>query len=121
MSTVLTFATRSAMSANTRGRDRHPSFPEREAPRSSQACTNPPKKSEVSVLREPSANVNGRWDMRIEFIQCAADHRIAFEQQAGRLNGTCFGEDVHRDLAGTTSGSTVKFRPRQQYEGTVLD
>ena len=43
--------------------------------------SNPPKKSEISALREPSSNVNGRWDMRIEFIQGAADHMITFEQQ----------------------------------------
>ena len=65
--------------------------------------------------------MNGRWDMRIEFIQGAADHMITFEQQGVRLNGTYFGEHVHGELAGTMSGSTVKFRTRQRYEGTVLD
>ena len=83
--------------------------------------SNPPKKSEVSVLREPSSNVNGRWDVRIDFIQGSAGHVITLEQKGNQLYGTYFGEQVRGDLAGTMSGSTVKFRSRQRYEGTVLD
>ncbi len=83
--------------------------------------SNPPKKSEVSVLREPSSNVNGRWDVRIDFIQGSAGHVITLEQKGNQLYGTYFGEHVRGDLAGSMSGSTVKFRSRQRYEGTVLD
>lgn len=82
---------------------------------------NPPKKSEITALREPSSDVNGRWDVRIDFIQGSTDHMITLEQQGNRVNGTYFGEHVHGELAGTMSAGTLKFRSRQRYEGTVLD
>ncbi len=82
---------------------------------------NPPRRSDTSPLREPATTVNGRWDVRVDFIQGTADHVIAIEQSGNQLAGTHFGENVRGDVAGTISGSTVKLRSRQRYEGTVLD
>lgn len=82
---------------------------------------NPPKRTETTSMREPSTGVNGRWDVRVDFVHGTVDHVIVLEQNGNQLTGTHFGEHVKGDLTGTMSGATLKLRSRQRYEGTVLD
>ena len=80
----------------------------------------PPKRSESSVLRDATANLSGRWDVHINFIHGTADHVLMIEQKGSSLAGTHLGEHLEGELAGTMNGTSVAFRSRARYEGTVL-
>jgi D-glucosaminate-6-phosphate ammonia-lyase len=82
--------------------------------------SNPPKRPAAPAVQEPTATVNGRWDVRIDFLHGSVQHVVVLEQKGNALAGTHFLEHVQSDLDGTISGSNVKFRSRQRYEGSSI-
>jgi L-seryl-tRNA(Ser) seleniumtransferase len=58
--------------------------------------------------KTPSADLTGRWDVRIEFAAGATDHVLYVKQQANQLVGTHQGDFVARDFNGSISGSDVR-------------
>jgi L-seryl-tRNA(Ser) seleniumtransferase len=82
--------------------------------------SNPPQRPAAPAVQEPVATVNGRWDVRIDFIHGTVQHVLLLEQKGNALAGTHFLEHVQSDLEGAISGSNVKFRSRQRYEGSSI-
>ena len=57
---------------------------------------------------EPSGDLNGRWDVRIQFAAGTGEHTLHIRQQGNRLTGTHQGDFTSRDFTGTISGSEVR-------------
>jgi D-glucosaminate-6-phosphate ammonia-lyase len=81
--------------------------------------TNPPK-PESAENAPASIQVNGRWDVDIEFGRGAARHALFLEQSGERLAGTHHGEFLSGDLRGSVQGDRVRFRSSHRYEGTSI-
>jgi uncharacterized pyridoxal phosphate-dependent enzyme len=56
----------------------------------------------------PAADLNGRWDVRIEYAAAASTHVLHLKQIGNRVEGTHQGDFVSRDLAGTIEGDRVQ-------------
>ena len=55
-----------------------------------------------------TADLTGRWDVRIEFAAGASEHTLHVRQQGNQLVGTHQGDFVARDFSGTISGGDVR-------------
>jgi D-glucosaminate-6-phosphate ammonia-lyase len=80
----------------------------------------PPKQSDKPASREPVSNINGRWDVHLEFTHGVADHMLLLEQKGSQIAGTHFGEHVDGNVEGTMNGPGVTLRSSQRFEGTSL-
>jgi L-seryl-tRNA(Ser) seleniumtransferase len=60
------------------------------------------------TLSEPTGDLSGRWDVKIQFAAGTGDHALHIRQQGNRLTGTHQGEFTGRDLTGTISGNEVR-------------
>ncbi len=70
--------------------------------------SNPPAKESAETPQPPSADVNGRWDVRIEYVAGKSTHALFLRQQGNRVEGTHQGDFVSRDLAGNISGDRIQ-------------
>jgi len=68
----------------------------------------------------PAVNLNGQWDVEMEYVVGKAHHHVVFEQHEGELAGTHQGEFLRGDLRGTVDGAEVWFRSSHKYEGTRI-
>ncbi len=66
---------------------------------------------------EPVA-VAGMWEVKLQFVGGSASHKVMFEQNGGRLQGTHEGEFASGDLSGTVAGNRVQFRSSLPTDGT---
>ena len=80
----------------------------------------PPIRSRVEETASPAASVDGRWDVQIDFVHDFAKHVLVLEQQGSQIVGTHFGEHAEGDLDGSLSGSQIRLRSNQRFEGTSL-
>lgn len=55
----------------------------------------------------PAGDLNGRWDVRIEYAAGSATHHLYLKQNGNRVEGTHQGNFVIRDLTGRISGDDV--------------
>jgi L-seryl-tRNA(Ser) seleniumtransferase len=58
--------------------------------------------------KTPAGDLNGRWDVHIEFAAGASDHTLHVKQQGNQLSGTHQGDFVARDFSGAISGADVR-------------
>src|SRR5262249_34392905 len=58
--------------------------------------------------KTPSADLTGRWDVRIQFAAGSSDHVLHVKQQGNQLAGTHQGDFTARDFSGSISGSDVR-------------
>jgi L-seryl-tRNA(Ser) seleniumtransferase len=58
--------------------------------------------------KPPTADLTGRWDVRIEFAAGTSEHTLHVRQQGNQLAGTHQGDFVSRDFSGTISGGDVR-------------
>ena len=65
----------------------------------------PAKSSEPP--KAPSGDLNGRWDVNIEFAAGSSGHTFHVKQQGNQLTGTHQGEFVARDFSGSIIGDDV--------------
>lgn len=79
-----------------------------------------PPKIEPPARPEPSVNVSGQWQARLEFVLGSAAHSFVFEQQGADLVGSHRGERLAGDLRGAVEGNEVRFRSSHRYEGTRI-
>ncbi len=63
-------------------------------------------------------SVAGEWEIKLQFVGGSASHKVMFEQNGGRLQGTHEGEFASGDLSGTVAGNRVQFRSSLPTEGT---
>ena len=70
--------------------------------------SNPPKQEAAKSAQPPSADLSGRWDVRIDYAAGSSNHILHLRQQVNRIEGTHQGDFVSRDLTGTIDGDTVQ-------------
>jgi uncharacterized pyridoxal phosphate-dependent enzyme len=80
----------------------------------------PPKFENPKVPQGAAAQIQGSWDVRIDYLRGSADHKLTFEQQGGSLKGIHKGEVLTGDVTGTATGNEVRFRGSHKIEGTSL-
>jgi L-seryl-tRNA(Ser) seleniumtransferase len=78
----------------------------------------PPKMPAPPAAVPPSVNVAGVWEVALQFNYGSANHRVAFEQDGAKLQGTHEGEFASGDLNGTVDGSKVGFQSSLPTDGT---
>lgn len=77
-----------------------------------QVLRNPPDRKKV--LEPPAADLSGRWDVHLDFLNATGKHSFTLEQNAGEIQGTHHGEYIARDLAGSINGNEVVIRSAYQ-------
>lgn len=70
--------------------------------------SNPPKQEAAQPMRQPVADLSGRWDVQIEFVAGRSRHFLHLRQQGNRIDGTHQGDFVSRDLTGTIDGDRIQ-------------
>jgi uncharacterized pyridoxal phosphate-dependent enzyme len=58
--------------------------------------------------KTPSADLSGRWDVKIQFAAGSGEHTLYIRQQGNQLVGTHQGEFTARDFTGSVSGDDVR-------------
>lgn len=58
----------------------------------------------------PAADLNGQWDVHVEYAAGASDHSFYLRQRGAEIDGAHRGDFVARDLVGTIEGDAVKIR-----------
>ncbi len=80
----------------------------------------PPKLERPPQPAGDPAQVDGQWEVDVEFIYGTARHAFFFEQQGSELAGTHRGDLLGSDLRGRVEGNGIRFRSSHKYEGTRL-
>jgi L-seryl-tRNA(Ser) seleniumtransferase len=80
---------------------------------------NPPK-MEAYEKKPPSVDVNGQWDVTLEFVHGSAQHGLVFEQKGAELVGSHAGEFLGGDIRGSVEADQVSFRSSHRFEGTRI-
>ena len=62
-------------------------------------------------------DLNGEWDMRIQFLSGEAEHSLRFEQDGEALNGTYRSQYGAAPLRGNVQGNVVQIQTDVRYEG----
>lgn len=62
-------------------------------------------------------DLNGEWDMRIQFLSGEAQHSLRFEQDGEALTGTYHSQYGAEPLQGTVHGNVVQLQTNVQYQG----
>jgi L-seryl-tRNA(Ser) seleniumtransferase len=70
------------------------------------AAKRPPWRPESP--QTPAGDLNGRWDVQIEFAAGSSKHAFHVKQTGNQLVGTHQGDFVARDFTGTISGEDVR-------------
>ena len=72
-------------------------------------------------MKAPASNINGRWDMVVEFFLSKSEHQLFIEKQDGNwLQGSHKGDFVVREMVGTIEGDEVKFRINYNVPGNNI-
>jgi L-seryl-tRNA(Ser) seleniumtransferase len=79
-----------------------------------------PRPGPTAPLGPPSADVSGRWEADLTFCRGGESHTLFFEQSAGKLSGTHYGELLKGRLEGWLEGDEIDFRSVQPLEGNEL-
>ena len=66
----------------------------------------PPKHPQE--LKPPAIDLNGIWDVHIDFIAGSTQHTLSIKHDGNRLAGIHQGDFVGRDLSGTIDGEAVR-------------
>ena len=84
------------------------------------AISKAPKAVKPEAPRGGGPSVDGAWILQIDFQRGSIGHKLAIQQDGGKLTGTHSGEFVSGALNGTINSSEVAFRSSQKMEGTQL-
>jgi len=66
------------------------------------------KHAPAPPMQAPSASINGRWDVDVEFYSSKSQHTFFIEQDGNWLKGSHKGDFSVRNMAGTIEGDQVK-------------
>jgi L-seryl-tRNA(Ser) seleniumtransferase len=78
----------------------------------------PPQISRAVKSAASTAQVDGQWDLHLDFVLGGAEHSLFFQQEGESLVGAHQGEVTAGDLSGFVEGDEVHFRSSHPYEGT---
>jgi hypothetical protein len=77
----------------------------------------PPK---PTAMVAPSATLNGRWDVGVEFFSSKSQHTFIIEQDGNWIQGTHQGEFTVRDMVGTIEGDKITMRSVDRRPGDSI-
>ena len=80
----------------------------------------PPKIDRPERPTGQPADVDGQWEVQLDYVYGSAQHAVVFEQKGGELVGTHQGDILAGDLSGTVEGNEIRFRSSHRIEGTRL-
>jgi D-glucosaminate-6-phosphate ammonia-lyase len=80
----------------------------------------PPQITAPAVPSGAPSNIDGQWNVHLEFVSGSADHSLTFEQKENMLRGTHRGDILSGDLRGSVHGNQVSFRSDHKIQGTSL-
>jgi L-seryl-tRNA(Ser) seleniumtransferase len=63
-----------------------------------------------AVTAAPTADLTGRWDVRIDYAAGHSTHTLHLRQRGNNIDGSHQGEFITRDVAGTIDGDSVQLR-----------
>ena len=63
-----------------------------------------------STMISPAANINGRWDVEVDFFSSTGRHTLFIEQDGNWIRGSHHTDLSVRDIAGTIEGNEVTLR-----------
>jgi D-glucosaminate-6-phosphate ammonia-lyase len=66
------------------------------------------KHTKANDMTPPSANINGRWDVNVEFYSSTSQHTFFIEQDGNWIQGSHKGDFSLRNMVGTIEGDLVK-------------
>ncbi|MGI8635328.1 MAG: hypothetical protein ACR2KZ_07985, partial [Segetibacter sp.] len=62
-------------------------------------------------MKAPGGNINGRWDLTVQFFTSKSEHQLFIEKQEGNwLQGSHKGDFAVMEITGTIEGDEVKLR-----------
>ncbi len=70
--------------------------------------SNAPRQQANAQPQPPSADLTGRWDVRIDYAAGRSNHTLYLKQQGNRIEGTHQGDFVSRDLSGSIDSDVVQ-------------
>jgi hypothetical protein len=73
-----------------------------------------------TVIADEPAEVAGRWDITIQFVQGEGRYTAFFEQKGEKLHGTYRGQFTEGTLDGMVDGKNIRFRGHLKIEGAHL-
>src|SRR5690606_12368858 len=71
-------------------------------------------------LRAPSGNINGRWEVNVQFFSSAGKHKFFIEQDGNWLQGIHQSDFSMQDLVGIIEGDEVKIRSVNRRPGDSI-
>ena len=76
----------------------------------------------VPPAASPAANLNGTWEVELQFVSGRAHHTLVFDSATGaRLKGLHVGSQAKGRLTGKVDGSKVQFQSTLPVEGMRLN
>jgi L-seryl-tRNA(Ser) seleniumtransferase len=78
---------------------------------------NPPN-IETKSANGPNVEVDGQWDLHIDYEVGSSENGLFLEQKGDTLSGTHVGEATAADVRGWVEGNEVHFSARHRYEGS---
>jgi hypothetical protein len=79
-----------------------------------------PKGQPPKPLRPAAANVEGRWELTINFVNGSVVHQCVLETKDNAITGKHSGRITKGDLTGTIDGEKISFRSVLPYESARL-
>lgn len=78
------------------------------------------QRSPKSSMASPSADINGRWEVQVEFFSSKSQHKLFFEQDGNWIQGLHQGDFSTQDIVGTLSGNEIKLRSVSRQPGDSI-
>ncbi len=80
----------------------------------------PPKIENPVQPSGATAQIAGKWDVRMEYLRGESTHHFSVEQSGNSVSGEHRGETLTGNLRGSVYGNEVTMRSSQQIQGTSL-
>ena len=71
-------------------------------------------------MAAPSAKIDGRWDVEVEFFSSNSDHKLYLEQDGNWLQGVHKGDYSMQDVVGTIEGNEIKLSSVSRQPGDSI-
>lgn len=79
-----------------------------------------PKGLVKAAIAPPAVDLSGRWDVAVQYLKGAANHKLFLSAKGNSVTGTHMGTTLEGRLAGTIDGDKVAFRSALPIGGQTL-
>jgi hypothetical protein len=80
------------------------------AERLTQIFRSAPKGVQAAVLAAPKVEIDGRWEVSIQYESGSAEHKLFLNTQGNKISGTHLGWTFQGELKGLIDGDKVRFQ-----------